>query len=171
MGGARVAGSLLRFLTFGAGGGAGGVDSSPSNAIQGGAGGGVVFARAGSVTGNGAFSADGEAPGEVQNDGGAGGGAGGSIVVRVANGATCVAHARGANGAKAASSSAKEFGPGGGGGGGRALVQAQSGACPPDVNSGVAGAFFLDGGAAPTNASPSAREPGFVETLPGGYVP
>ncbi len=96
-GGAPFPGSAPR-LILGGGGGAGTTNNGTGNAAlngfssSGAAGGGVVFVRAGTITGTGTINANGaSAPirtdaNVVQQDGGGGGGAGGSVVVIARNG-------------------------------------------------------------------------------------
>lgn len=143
IGGSALTYSLRDRMTLGGGGGAG--HGNDMAALDGGAGGGAIFVRAGSLRGAGVLSASGAAsPARNQygngigHDGGSGGGAGGSVVLRVVGGVSgCMIAARGADGSDSA---VEVHGPGGGGGGGHVRVEASSAqACGIDVGGGVAG--------------------------------
>lgn len=147
-------------LTFGGGGGAS--DGDFGQSTSGGRGGGVIFARAGSLTGKGRISADGAGTGAGNTFGGAGGaGAGGAVLLEVEGDATCAVFARGGKGGDAVKS-----GTGAGGGGGLIRVRAGHVAtCPGSVAAGAPG---LIGGADPYEAT--AGDPGLIdvaETGPG----
>ena len=125
----------------GGGGGGGSRNNSSGNAGSGGNGGGIVLIRAGTVSGSGSISANGNDGTDAENDGAGGGGAGGSVIV-VANGGTLGSlsiNARGGNGGDAwptATNSADRHGPGGGGGGGFIAVTSSAGM---NVNGGTNG--------------------------------
>jgi uncharacterized repeat protein (TIGR01451 family) len=122
-----VAGSTPTRLFFGGGGGSGDVGGNTSTLPQGagGAGGGIIVVRAGTITGSGTFSANGD-PGVdiVSTDASGGGGAGGTILVQVQSGTIpatlTAAGGRGGNNQMGAApaTSPEQDGPGGGGGGG-----------------------------------------------------
>jgi fimbrial isopeptide formation D2 family protein len=127
-GGAPFPGLAPR-LILGGGGGAGTTNNgTPTGtngfASSGAAGGGVVFVRAGTITGTGTINANGAgALNTVENDGGGGGGAGGSVVVIAKNGSgsvgTLTVNTAGGNGGNTVVSGGHtQHGPGGGGGGG-----------------------------------------------------
>lgn len=123
------------FIVMGGGGGAGTTNNGtadPANTnpaginSSGAAGGGIVIIHAGSVTGTGSITANGQSAIDVQNDGAGGGGAGGSIILLSGsgdlNGLTVTANG-GAGGrtwlAQAPGAyPGNRHGPGGGGGGG-----------------------------------------------------
>ncbi|PNY79551.1 hypothetical protein CVO96_19185 [Deinococcus koreensis] len=119
-------------LTLGGGGGAGstnnGTGSPAGFSSSGAAGGGMIFLRAGSVTGTGTLNANGAAASDsVLNDGSGGGGAGGSVLVSsvaaLPSSLTVTA-----NGGKGGTNTGggSPHGPGGGGGGG-VVVLSRSG--------------------------------------------
>ena len=99
-------------------------DGNNNLGVDGGAGGGVIFVRAGSLSGGGDIAANGASALDVAapgNDAGSGGGAGGSIHMRFVTSASCgSASARGGNGS---TTDFDEHGPGAGGGGGRIMIQ------------------------------------------------
>jgi uncharacterized repeat protein (TIGR01451 family) len=122
-------------LVMGGGGGAGTTNdgtASPANGnpaginSSGAGGGGVVIIHAGSVTGTGTISANGQTALDVLNDGGAGAGAGGSILLLADSGGLggLTVSAKGGNGGNTWPAQApgafpgQRHGPGGGGGGG-----------------------------------------------------
>ncbi|WP_253910537.1 Ig-like domain-containing protein [Pyxidicoccus fallax] len=140
---------------------------------MGNAGGGLVFMRAASLTGNGVVSADGVAGQNARgagNDAAGGGGAGGTIYMRFTGSLACTANtvtARGGGGGSAAF--ATPHGTGGGGGGGHILVQGTTVGCTPVVTGGAAGtqpsAGYPDGLA----YGAVAGSPGVVTVLPGAF--
>jgi len=150
-------------LILGGGGGAGTTNNgtaSPANAnpaginSSGAAGGGIVIIHAGSVTGAGTITANGQTALDVQNDGGGGGGGGGSIRVLVNSGLLggLTVSANGGNGGNTwliqgpeTSFPADRHGPGGGGAGGAIFL------------SGAPTASTVNGGA--PGASTSSRDP------------
>ncbi|HYH96592.1 adventurous gliding motility protein AgmC, partial [Hyalangium sp.] len=120
-GGAALTYPALSHLTLGGGGGAG-----HSTEVVAGAGGGIIFIRASSLTLPGSFFANGNTSNSA-TDAGSGGGAGGTISLRIAGAATCgtIQAAGGAGG----STGSIAIGPGGGGAGGHVLFQKGSGTC------------------------------------------
>jgi uncharacterized repeat protein (TIGR01451 family) len=143
-------------LILGGGGGAGTTNNGtadPANAnsaginSSGAAGGGIVIIHAGSVTGAGTITANGQTALDVQNDGGGGGGAGGSIRVLVNSGllAGLTVSANGGNGGHTwlikgpeTSFPLDRHGPGGGGAGGAIFLS--SAPTASIVNGGAPGA-------------------------------
>ena len=125
-------------LVMGGGGGAGSRNNSPTIAAAsaGGNGGGMAMIRAGSLTGTGSITSDGQTGVTPENDSGGGGGAGGSITVLSAGGGTAglTVNARGAVGGDAEQATSGSHGPGGGGGGGAVVL------------SGAPAAFSVAGG-------------------------
>ena len=127
-------------LVMGGGGGAGTSNNgtaSPTNTnpaainSSGSGGGGIVIIHAGSVTGTGTISANGQTALNVLNDGGGGAGAAGSIIFFTNSGALTglTARANGGNGGDTWPAQApgtpfpgERHGPGGGGGGGVILL-------------------------------------------------
>jgi hypothetical protein len=120
-------------LTMGGGGGAGSTNNATGTpatgqASSGATGGGIALVRAGSITGSGTISANGnDGNSTVCNDGSGGGGGGGSVVVVASGGAGSVgALTVNANGGKGGNNlqaacnpgTTTAHGPGGGGGGG-----------------------------------------------------
>jgi len=112
-------------LLFGGGGGGGDANNAQSG-VKGGAGGGIVFIKAGEISGIGTISASGT-NGQVgvygaAPDGAGGGGAGGNIVIfsdAALNNATINLIVKGGNGGNTLNDSNDPHGPGGGGGGGK----------------------------------------------------
>lgn len=133
-------------LFLGGGGGASDVGGNGSTDPQGsgGAGGGLIIVRAGTITGIGTFSANGDAATDiVSTDGTGGGGSGGTIFVQTqsasSTGITLIATGgRGGNSSQGASNPEQD-GPGGGGGGG--VVYTNSGA-GGTVTAGTSGALL-----------------------------
>lgn len=138
--------ALTTQLVMGGGGGAG--VSNNVGPATGAAGGGMVFIRAGSVTGTGTINVSGANAVCSGQDGAGGGGAGGSVMVYSASGglANLTVNAAGGIGGNADFSGAcavsnSPHGPGGGGGGG--VVFASSAlAAGSSVAGGVAGRTF-----------------------------
>lgn len=148
IGGADVTNSSTRVF-MGGGGGAGstndgsqddGQDHQPPDGTgifsSGGAGGGIIMARAGRVIGSGTFSANGAAaPFSSGRDGGGAGGAGGSIYLATRTGspAGLTASATGGRGGNAwpsrspSGTPGERHGPGGGGGGGSVFTSGSIG--------------------------------------------
>ncbi len=124
---------------LGGGGGAGHQDNS-AGATDGGCGGGIIFIKAGTVSGNAYnITANGRTVNGALLDGAGGGGAGGTIVLDVTNYASAVnVEARGADGgSQNAVFNPSCHGPGGGGGGG--LIWFSQSALPPLVTTNVSG--------------------------------
>lgn len=167
LGGAPFPVTLDR-IALGGGGGAGGRNNSDNDnqASAATAGGGMIFIRAGSLTGTATLTANGtNAYNATANDSGGGGGAGGTVVVLSAGGGEggLTIQARGGNGGNAWSTRAfalaDRHGPGGGGGGGvvyttaAASISVTGGANGTTLNPGVAyGATPGTAGIAVTNA-------------------
>ncbi|MEM9457613.1 MAG: hypothetical protein AAGF11_25770 [Myxococcota bacterium] len=134
---ARPSGPLM----FGGGGGGGHGAGGDLNR-DGGAGGGVVFVRAGSFEGS--MSASGLAADQARNDGAAGGRGGGTVYLEVTTGATCdEASAVGGAGGDVHISDNAAYGPGGGGGGGFAILLGAP-ECTADVSGGPHGWLMGD---------------------------
>ncbi len=178
LGGASLVYSLLDHLTLGGGGGAGHGLMLVSPGAPGAAGGGAIFIRAKSITGNSAITANGESASDATSGGGGGGGAGGSIYLRCTGVIACPAGIR-ANGGTGSSLTSAEYGPGGGGGGGRILLQqGDVPACTTiSVSAGLGGTqtnSSADGGLM-YGSGPTAAERdmppfvGTVVTLDGGF--
>lgn len=143
-GGVGIDYDLNERLTMGGGGGAGRhVVGVASQVSFGGFGGGVVYIRGGSMSGDGRLQAnggDGEdsgivgLPTGVASEGSGGGGAGGTVVVRLTGALDCDSiGSPGGNGGNAQVLGVGIFGAGGGGGGGRVLFQAASKSADCDV--------------------------------------
>ncbi len=144
-GGVGIDYDITSRLTMGGGGGSGrhivGVLSQVS---LGGFGGGVVYIRGASMTGNGRVQANGGngensglvgLPTGVASEGSGGGGAGGTVVVRLTGNLDCDAiESPGGDGGSAQVVGLGIFGAGGGGGGGRVLFQAATKSATCDVN-------------------------------------
>jgi uncharacterized repeat protein (TIGR01451 family) len=164
-GGAAVP-AAAGLIAMGGGGGAGTRNNSSGTASSGGAGGGIVMIRAGSVTGSGAITANGQTGNTPQNDGGGGGGAGGTVVVYAATGGLggLTVQARGGDGGNA-DVGGVPHGPGGGGGGG---FVALSGAASVDVSGGNPGYTVSPGNLYNATAGASGS---YVTTLTAGQMP
>jgi uncharacterized repeat protein (TIGR01451 family) len=143
-GGDDVASAAANRLVMGGGGGAGSRNNSSGVMSSGGAGGGIVMIRAGSITGSGTITANGDNGLAAENDGGGGGGAGGSIVVMAINSGlgSLTVRAQGGNGGDAwitqatGTNGANRHGPGGGGAGGVVVL---SGSASTSVTGGTRG--------------------------------
>ena len=106
--------------------------------VSGASGGGIVFVRAGTLTGAGSINASGYTAFNTQggSEGAGGGGAGGSVVVLTGNGAAG-ALTLNASGGKGGYSNYYDHGPGGGGGGG--VVYTNFASAAVNLNGGVQG--------------------------------
>lgn len=168
-GGVGIDYDVISRLTMGGGGGAGRhIVGIASQVSFGGFGGGVVYVRGASMTGNGKLQANGGngedsgiagLPTGIASEGSGGGGAGGTVVVRLTGNLDCDAiESPGGNGGSAQVLGAGIFGAGGGGGGGRVLFQAatKSANCDINVNPGNPGNNG-QGGSQPGN--PGATQP------------
>lgn len=136
-------------IMFGGGGGAG--EQKHGVGSAGGEGGGAMIIRAGSLTGAGTISADGESAASAgldalnHSDGAGGGGAGGAIFIRLAGPLSCGAlSASGGNGGNTSAGTSSAWGPGGGGGGGHLFLQGTFGSCPGRLNPGTGGSVGPD---------------------------
>ncbi|MCC7385144.1 MAG: OmpA family protein [Deltaproteobacteria bacterium] len=170
MRGAALTYSLLERLTFGGGGGAGA--RALGDGSSGGPGGGIVWIRAGSLSGNGDILARGESADPGTRDGQGGGGAGGSILLRSAGAVDCREISAVGGAGNSATDSAVAAGPGGGGGGGRLLIQARAldASCALRVGGGSAGTTSGPSSYAPNHGA-NPGDPGVVEVAPaGGFV-
>lgn len=130
----------------GGGGGAGTRNNGTAGSAEssGGPGGGMVFVRAGSMTGSGSFTANGGVGVTPTNDGGGGGGAGGSVLLYATSStATVTLNANGGRGTDAypANTTAIYHGPGGGGSGGVTVTNASA---STSVTGGVNGTTTSD---------------------------
>lgn len=113
-------------VVMGGGGGAGSRNNSSGVMSSGGVGGGIVMMRAGTFSGSGTITANGDDGVSADNDGGGGGGAGGSVVVVAVSGGlgSLTVRAQGGKGGDAWLSQppngtpGDRHGPGGGGAGG-----------------------------------------------------
>ncbi|GHF52103.1 putative repeat protein (TIGR01451 family) [Deinococcus metalli] len=138
-------------LVMGGGGGAGTTNNSTGTpgaglASSGAAGGGLVLVRAGSVSGTGSISANGNnANNSVLNDGSGGGGGGGSVLVTSSSAlpSTLSIYANGGSGGTN-TGGGSPHGPGGGGGGG-AIVLSGTGPATLQRNGGAAGTTAAGG--------------------------
>lgn len=166
-GGAALRYEPLSRLMFGGGGGSGsGTSATPGT--SGGAGGGLIYLRAGDLQGSkGVIRANG-LPADSTTEGAGGGGAGGHITVRTAGGLDCSdIEARGGDGGN--NTDPVLHGPGGGGGGGVVLLQGATPTCAATVLPGLAGLAAADtnggtNGATPT-ANAQADAPGVQATI------
>ncbi len=181
--------STTSALVMGGGGGAGTTNNGtadPANAnpaginSSGANGGGIVIIHAGSATGVGTISANGQTALNVANDGGGGGGAGGSIRLLTNSGGLAGLTVR-ANGGKGGNTwgtqapgafPGNRHGPGGGGSGGAILLSAAPASVSvtggnPGVSTTVTDAYGATTGGAGTSASSVtiSQTPG---TQPGG---
>jgi hypothetical protein len=165
-------------LVLGGGGGAGTTNNGTGTpgsgfASSGAAGGGVVFVRAGTITGTGTINANGAAANNtVLNDGGGGGGAGGSVVVIARNGSGAVGSltinasgGRGGNAWPGEPGSAARHGPGGGGGGG--VIYTSGTLTASNVTGGANGITTT----ANETFNATAGQPGSVSTITAASLP
>lgn len=160
LGGTKLAYSASEQIALGGGGGAG--ERNNAGITTGGAGGGVVMLRGDSLTGSGAFSANGTAGSngaKLANqttdtdppDGSGGGGAGGVVSLRFTGSVACTSAA--ANGGKggdnregsAPTYDGYEWTPGGGGSGGKTYVQGSSVSCSATSSAGAVGTNVTTG--------------------------
>lgn len=187
LGGAAISTLQACSLTQGGGGGGattnngtgtGACDTTNGACSSGAAGGGIIIVRAGSLSGNGVFSANGaNADNTVSNDGSGGGGAGGAVLVYAGSGLSglTINAAGGYGGTNLIPPlSSGAHGPGGGGGGGYVITSAAPGVCSAsggaNGNTYNSGAFFGAYGAASGNAgtctaSLTAQTPGALSGL------
>lgn len=164
--------ALASRLAMGGGGGAG--VSNNAGPGTGATGGGLVFIRAGSVTGTGTINVSGANAACSGQDGAGGGGGGGSVMIYSASGVLSglTVNAAGGIGGNADFSagcaiSNDEHGPGGGGGGG--VVFASSAlAAGSSVAGGSAGRTF---GNVPYGAANGANGPAITTTLAVTAIP
>ncbi|MBN9163498.1 MAG: hypothetical protein BGO98_16585 [Myxococcales bacterium 68-20] len=144
LGGVGIDYDINERLTMGGGGGAGRhIVGLFSQVSFGGFGGGIVYIRGGSMSGNGKLEANGGngensgligLPTGVASEGSGGGGAGGTVVVRLTGTLDCDSiGSPGGDGGNAQVLGLGIFGSGGGGGGGRVLYQAASKAANCDI--------------------------------------
>lgn len=138
IGGRALPGTGMR-IYMGGGGGAG--HENNSLGADGGAGGGIVLIKAGSITGNGhKILANGLSSGNALSDGAGGGGAGGTIAVAAGSILGLDFEARGGNGGNVNNANANRcMGPGGGGAGGRIVAPVGTAIPAASVNAGQAG--------------------------------
>jgi len=136
LGGNALTYNLFNKLFLGGGGGSG--HGNGNQAVEGGAGGGIVIIRANTLIGNGhTISANGESPASGSQDGGSGGGAGGSIVLDIQQAAAGLTlSVEGGDGGDNSNPSTC-IGVGGGGGGG--LIAFTSVSTPSNVTTQVQG--------------------------------
>lgn len=171
---------LASKLILGGGGGSGTSNNGYGLDTSGGAGGGLIFVKAGTVGGAGLLLADGQAgrsvpakngtadcPANVSNncDGAGGGGAGGGVVVLASSGTGVNAFVRGGQGGNI---NGTVHGPGGGGGGGYTVASSALGVTS-SVLGGIAGLANVGGTPAVYGAGPGAGGSGFAvdnTTLP-----
>ena len=153
--------------------------TSAGIASSGTAGGGIVIIHAGSVTGSGAITSNGQNTLETENDGGGGGGAGGTVLVSANSGglAGLTASAVGGNGgitwpeqAPGTPFPANRHGPGGGGGGG--VIFTSSAPAGANVSGGTPGWTTLANDAyGATGGQPGVFTPGLTITETPGTQP
>jgi uncharacterized protein (TIGR03382 family) len=122
-----------------------------------GRGGGILFIRAGQLSGQGVISADGARGGNGVLSGGSGGGAGGIIHARFTGAATCGAMSANGGAGGSSDSACVPSGPGGGGGGGVIFFRAASASCPLSVTGGSAGTT-PGAGATPSHGAGQAQD-------------
>ena len=155
-------------LIFGGGGGGGDANNAQSG-VKGGAGGGIIFIKAGNILGNGTLNASGT-DGQVgvfanAPDGAGGGGAGGSITLiseSQNNAANLTMTANAGKGGNTLNDSSDPHGPGGGGGGGAIYYLLPGAAVNATVNAGVSG--ITNNGNGITHGA-SNGQPGVINTI------
>ncbi|QRK13284.1 Ig-like domain repeat protein [Archangium violaceum] len=169
MGGVSLVYSILERLTFGGGGGSG-HGNQVTDPAHGGAGGGLIFIRAKSLTINSqasinASGAEGSKADSQGLGGGGGGGAGGTIVLRLTGALSCtsadlIMAAGGKGGTTSTPAGGTKPGTGGGGGGGRVLLQASS------ISEDCIRPTMVAGG---TLAGTQPGQSGSISSLPGSF--
>lgn len=151
------------------GGGGGGDANNAQTGVKGGAGGGIVFIKAGYVVGTGNITSSGT-DGQVgvygnAPDGAGGGGGGGNIFILCENdasGSTLTIEAKGGKGGNTLNDASDPHGPGGGGGGGTIYYQLPGSVPSTNVIQGNSGASN-NGNNTPHGAV--AGQPGIVNTI------
>jgi gliding motility-associated-like protein len=155
-------------IVFGGGGGGGDANNAQTG-VKGGAGGGIIFIKAGQISGSGTINVSGT-NGQVgvfgaAPDGAGGGGGGGTIVVfsdATNNSATLNLIAKGGNGGNTLNDSNDPHGPGGGGGGGKIYYNITGANISNQVSYGNSG-LTNDGNSGSHGAANG--HPGFAETI------
>lgn len=155
-------------LLFGGGGGGGDANNAQTG-VKGGAGGGIVFIKAGQITGSGTINASGT-NGQVgvfgsAPDGAGGGGGGGTIVIfsdATNNSTTLNLIAKGGNGGNTLNDANDPHGPGGGGGGGKIYHNIAGANLSNQVSNGISGLTNNGNGGAHGAAN---GQPGLAETI------
>ncbi len=163
-GGNTTAPAITNKLTMGGGGGSGTSNNGYALDASGGAGGGIIFVKAGTVGGTGLLQANGQGgrsipisgtncPANAPNncDAAGGGGAGGGIVVLASSGTIANAQAVGGQGGDV---NGTIHGPGGGGGGGFIVTSTGLGITANALTGGVAGLTNRGGTTAAYGAGP-----------------
>jgi gliding motility-associated-like protein len=151
------------------GGGGGGDANNAQSGVKGGAGGGIIFIKAGTVSGNGTIDVSGT-NGQVgvygsAPDGAGGGGAGGNIFFITdvnANGASVTLNSNAGNGGNTLNDATDQHGPGGGGGGGTIFYSLPGAALTTSVSAGNSG-LSNNGNGTPHGALNG--QPGIVSTI------
>ncbi len=158
-GGNAVVNTLTNKLVLGGGGGSGTSNNGYGLDASGGAGGGLIFIKAGTVAGAGSLLADGQAGRSIPTknggadcpsnatancDGAGGGGAGGGIVVLASSGTLAQASVRGGQGGNI---NGQQHGPGGGGSGGYTIVSTALTITANNLVGGIAGLSEVGAGA------------------------
>ncbi|MEP6789978.1 MAG: hypothetical protein ABI907_01325 [Ramlibacter sp.] len=154
-GGNTAVPSLTARFVMGGGGGSGTSNDNYNLDTSGGAGGGVIFVKAGSMAGTGSLLANGQAgrsipvsgarcPVNTVNncDGGGGGGAGGTIAILASGGTVAAAQVQGGQGGNI---NGQNHGPGGGGGGGLVVRSSVVALTASNLAGGVAGLTNVGG--------------------------
>jgi gliding motility-associated-like protein len=151
------------------GGGGGGDANNAQTGVKGGAGGGIIFIKAGTVVGNGSLDVSGT-NGQVgvfgsAPDGAGGGGGGGNLLfISDANssGASITLNSKAGNGGNTLNDGSDPHGPGGGGGGGAIFYSLTGATVNTNVTAGISGATS-NGSGTPHGASNG--QPGIVVTI------
>ena len=155
-------------LHFGGGGGGGDANNALTG-VKGGAGGGIVFIKAGIILGTGTVNTSGS-NGQVgvyntAPDGAGGGGGGGNIVIfseSATNSATLNLLANGGNGGNTLNDGSDPHGPGGGGGGGKIFHYVPGAVINTQTAAGNSG-LINNGNGSANGAQPG--QPGQVVTI------
>lgn len=179
-GGNAAALSINNKLTMGGGGGSASGNNGYGLDMSGGAGGGVIFIKAGTVAGTGALVANGQAGRSIPSlpggkcpantylgcVGAGGGGAGGAIVVLASSGTIASAQAAGGEGGDI---NGNTHGPGGGGGGGLIVRSSGVGLTANTVAGGIGG--LANRGGATTDYGATAGADGSSTTVTNTGLP
>lgn len=183
LGGSAITPSITGKLIMGGGGGSGSTNNSYGLDSSGGNGGGIIFIKAGSISGSGIWAANGQAGRAIpvrsasictatttaSCDGAGGGGAAGTIVALALSGSLGSVQLQGGQGGNIAG---QTHGPGGGGGGGVLLYSgAMSAPASTLLTGGAAGLTQVGAGGSGVAYGAAAGSDGVVNTVSNTSLP